>query len=66
MQHYADWPDQPLPALGGRTPREVVRTAKGRVEVDLLIKTMENFEHRGGGSGECFDFSGIRRELGLV
>ncbi len=66
MQQYADWPDQPLPALGGRTPREVVRTAKGRVEVDLLIKTMENFEHRGGGSGGSFDFSGIRRELGLV
>ncbi|MBK6898569.1 MAG: SEC-C domain-containing protein [bacterium] len=64
-RHYADWADQPLPALGGRTPRETVRTAQGRREVDLLIKTMENMEHRGGGSGVLFDFAGIRRELGL-
>src|SRR5574337_296814 len=27
--HYKRWPDMPLPALGNRTPREVVRTAAG-------------------------------------
>jgi hypothetical protein len=64
-RHYADWVDQPLPALGGRTPREAARTAQGRREVDVLIKTMENFEHRGGGDGVAFDYSGIRGELGL-
>jgi hypothetical protein len=64
QRHYADWPDQPIPALNGRTPREAVRTADGREAVDLLLKDMENREQREGG-GAAFDFSGLRRELRL-
>jgi len=63
-QHYADWPDQPLPALLGKSPREAVRTASGRENVDLLLKDMENRERRIG-DGEPFDFSEIRRALGV-
>ena len=63
-RHYADWPDQPLPALDDRTPRECMRTAAGRRAVDLLLKDMEHLEHRG--PGQPFDFSIIRRDLGLT
>ena len=64
QHHYADWPDQPLPALNGQTPREAVRTAKGRTAVDDLLKDMEN-EERQSQPGAAFDFSEIRRTLGL-
>jgi hypothetical protein len=63
-RYYAEWPDQPLPALGGQTPRAAARTARGRDAVDVLLKEMENLEHRSAG-GAVFDFSEIRRALGL-
>ena len=63
-RHYAKWPDLPLPGLNDRTPRECMQTAAGRREVDLLLKYMENLEHRA--PGPSFDFSTIRRDLGLA
>jgi hypothetical protein len=63
-RHYAGWADEPLPALGGRSPREAVRTAQGRGAVDVLLKEMENRERRFDGPGG-FDFSRLRRELGI-
>lgn len=63
-RHYADWADQPLPALGGDTPRQAVRTAEGRSAVDVLLKDMENREQRSS-PGVAFDFGPIRRALRL-
>ena len=63
-RHYEDWLDQPLPALDEKTPRDAIRTAKGRASVDVLLKDMENHEQRSE-SGGAFDFSAIRHELGL-
>jgi len=63
-KHYADWADHPLPPLGGRTPREAVRTRAGREQVDLLIKDCENRESREP-EGQRYDFSVLRRELRL-
>ncbi|HME73214.1 MAG TPA: antitoxin Xre/MbcA/ParS toxin-binding domain-containing protein, partial [Myxococcota bacterium] len=65
QRHYADWLDQPVPALGGRTPREAARTAEGRAAVDVLLKEMENREQRSPSAGATFDFSALRRELCL-
>ena len=64
QRHYADWADQQLPALDGKTPREAVRTAEGKAAVDVLLKDMENREQRSAG-GAAFDFSVLRRELRL-
>jgi hypothetical protein len=61
--HYQSWPDQPLPALGGKTPREATRTARGREQVDLLLRTMENREQHD--PDQAFDFADLRKELGL-
>lgn len=63
-RHYADWPNHPLPALDGKTPREAVQTVGGRGAVDVLLKEMENLEQRAG-EGASFDFSLLRRELNL-
>ena len=48
----------------GKTPREAVRTAQGRDAVDVLLKDLENHERRWEGAG-AFDFSRLRRQLGL-
>jgi len=61
--HYQSWPDQPLPALDGKTPREATRTARGREQVDVLLRTMENHEQHD--PDHAFDFADLRKELGL-
>jgi len=38
--HYIAWIDMPLPALGGKTPRQVCRTPAGREQVTMMIRTM--------------------------
>lgn len=63
-RHYADWPDHPVPALNGKTPRAAVRTKAGREQVNLLLKSCENMEARSP-AGQRFDFTTLRRELGL-
>lgn len=63
-RHYADWLDEPIPALAGETPREAARTPDGRATLDLLLKEIENQEHRAAGTA-AFDFSTLRRDLGL-
>jgi hypothetical protein len=63
-RHYATWPDHPLPALGGKTPRQAMRTAAGRLMVDALIKDLENLESKGPEESR-FDCNILRRELGL-
>lgn len=39
-KHYMGWLDTPLPALGGKTPRQACRTEAGRQDVTMLIRTM--------------------------
>ena len=63
-RHYASWSDTPLPALGGKTPRQAAQTRRGRGQVDVLLRSMENSEHRAGG-GAPYDFGPLRRGLGL-
>ena len=65
-QHYASWPDEPLPALGGKTAREAVGGAAGREAVTDLLRLLENGEERKRRSGQAaYDINLIRRELGL-
>jgi hypothetical protein len=62
--HYSTWPDDPLPALDGRTAREAVRTPAGRRKVTALLRTFEEAEHRRPPEMR-YDFGWIREELGL-
>jgi antitoxin Xre/MbcA/ParS-like protein len=37
-QSYANWPDEPIPALGGKTPRQAIRTPAGLERVKGLLR----------------------------
>lgn len=63
-RHYTEWLDTPIPALRGNTPRQAVKTKKGRQDVDLLLREFENREQRRP-DAPPFDFSWLRRELHL-
>jgi hypothetical protein len=39
-KQYMRWLDTPLPALGGKTPRETCRTPDGRQQVAMMIRTI--------------------------
>ena len=65
-EHYAHWVDESLPALGGRTPREAVKSEAGRRQVEELLRDFENGEeHQARAGHAAYDFSGIRKTLGL-
>jgi hypothetical protein len=58
------WIDEEIPALDGKTPREAVRTKRGREQVVELLKDQEHTtQHMPG--GDRVDFSVVYRELGL-
>ncbi len=62
--HYRHWLDESFPALEGKTPRQAARLVRGRRQLDLLLRSMENHEGRLPES-DRFDFSELRVELGL-
>ena len=65
-KHYRETLDAPIPALGGKSPRQAVRTAGGR---DKVISWLKHIENRSAGHGEGpiaeYDFSWMWAELGL-
>jgi hypothetical protein len=63
-RHYAAWVDQPLPALGGQTPRAAMRSRDGRARVDVLLKDLENLESRLP-QEERVDLAVLRARLGF-
>lgn len=66
-EHYAKWPDEALPALDGKTPRQAMATEAGRRAVRDLVRGIENIEERARTRGDAaFDAAGLRRELGLT
>jgi hypothetical protein len=65
-RHYRDTLDQPIPALGGKTPRQAARSVAGRTKVVEWLKLIEN---RSAGHPDTvmreYDFSWMWDELGL-
>ena len=43
-RHYADWPDEPIPALDGRTPRQAIQNLPGMERVKGLLRSYEDGE----------------------
>jgi hypothetical protein len=65
-QHTAKWPDMAVPALDGKTPRQAVKTAAGKLKVAALLRDFENAEEHKRQAGEPFyDVGRLRTELGL-
>jgi hypothetical protein len=65
--HYRRTLDDPLPILDGKTPRQAVKTKKGRGQVIEWLKYLENSEHRRahGDGQEPYDMTWMWRELKL-
>lgn len=65
-QHYRETLDAPIPTLGGKSPRQAVRTASGRAKVIDWLKLLENrsAKHDDGPIAE-YDFGWMWAELGL-
>ena len=65
-RHYRETLDAPIPALGGKSPRQAVRSVAGREKVIAWLKLLEN---RSAGRGEgpiaAYDFGWMWAELGL-
>ena len=64
QQHYRKWLDEPIPLLGGKTPRQAARSRAGRKDLDLLLRHIEHGE-AAQPEGSRFDVSALRSELGL-
>ncbi len=66
-QHYHRWVDIPIPALGGRTPREAAGQTHSAAEVVKLIRELEGMYERCLRGGEpAYDPSWMWHELGLA
>jgi hypothetical protein len=66
-EHYRNLLDDEIPALGGQTPRQHVKTAQGRKAVIAWLKEHENSLARQGtaSGGPAYDISWVWDELGL-
>ena len=64
---YANWTEDIIPILGNKTPRQSLKTAKGRQAVVDLLKSYEHGEERRvkDQGGEPFDFGFLWERLGL-
>jgi len=65
-KHYRQTLDAPVPALGGKSPRQVVRSEGGREKVLQWLKLLENrsAKHDDAAIGD-YDFDWMWAELGL-
>jgi hypothetical protein len=65
-RHSRDWPDRPLPALGGRAPRRAVAMPRWPPAPVDLLEWMEKREARAAPSGPpAFDSGWLGDEPGL-
>lgn len=67
LKHYNSWPEIPLPALGGKSPLQAVKTRKGREGVVELLKSIEQLEQQRTTEtgGEPFDVRFLWDRLGI-
>lgn len=63
--HYRRQLDEPIPALGNISPRQAVKTAKGREDVAAWLKYLENGTAHQTDAAASFDFSWLWCELGV-
>lgn len=67
-RQYSALLDQPVPMLGGRTPRAAARSAHGRRELAVWLKHLENRSSHNPDPDDpiaTYDFTWLWRELGI-
>lgn len=67
LENYTRVLDQPIPMLGGKTPRKAATTKRGRGEIVEWLKTLENCERRRAqmSGQEPFDMTWMWEELNI-
>ena len=67
-REYAKTLDEPVPALGHKTPRALARTKAGRAKVADWLKYIENGSAKSGAGDPMasYDFTWMWEELGLI
>jgi SEC-C motif/Protein of unknown function (DUF2384) len=66
--YYANWADEPIPALDGRTPREAIATTAGLERVKGLLRSYEDGEARSSAEQgrSVFSYQFLWDALGLT
>jgi hypothetical protein len=67
-RHYREVLDQPVPMLGGKSPRAAVRTKSGRIKVAGWLKMMENTTAKAADHNSAlaiYDCGWLWNELGI-
>jgi len=64
IRHYDNWIKTSIPALGGKTPKQAVRSASGREALNVLLKAIENREAHEPAATR-YDVNILRRALRL-
>jgi len=64
-RHWASWPDVPLPALRGKTPRQAAKDPIGRELLESLFLDFDAQNSRVEDESQRVDIAKLRRELGL-
>ena len=65
-RHYHEWLDQPIPALGNRTPRHAARLKTVRPKLIELLKAMDNRAERDRLEGRvAYDAGWVWEQLGV-
>ncbi|MEX1139143.1 MAG: hypothetical protein WEF53_07385 [Bacteroidota bacterium] len=65
-RHWSSWPDEPLPALRGMTPRQAMKDSEGRELLESLLMEFELHNHAEKDPFLRVDVEKLRKELGLV
>jgi hypothetical protein len=66
-EHYHKWLDEPVPALGDRTPRHAAKLKTMRPKLIALLKDFESHSERQRRAGEiAYDLSWMWKELELT
>ena len=65
--YYEKWINQPVQALGDKTPKEMCKTVHGRTKVEQLLKELETVEKTRLKKGQPhYDINKVRARLGLI
>jgi len=63
---YKEWLDEPIPMLGGESPRQAAQNPAMKEQLEELLKNVEYIEEQRRRAGEPYiEIAEIRRDLGL-
>jgi hypothetical protein len=64
-KHWESWVNQKIPALGGKTPKQAVKSKDGRETVEALLQDAERDRHQDPLTAEA-NRKGVRRVRELL